>query len=110
MGSRWVNTVGTTFRNDDGSSRQEILSEMVGTNRRVFLMDAASADHPEAIAVYNDHGIQVGFVPKDIARYIRDIGIDIDEIFISRCKCYAWTPDSKKMSGDDPYDQRIVRM
>ena len=101
MGSRWVNTVGTTFKNADGSSRQEILSEMVGTNRHVYLLDASSGEHPEAIAVYNDEWQQIGFVPKDMARSIRNKGIDVDEISISRCRCYKWNPEKRKSYGDD---------
>lgn len=101
MGSRWVNTAGTTFRNADGSSRQKILSEMVGTNRRVYLLDASSGEYPEAIAVYNDEWQQMGFVPKEMARSIRNKGIDVDEISISRCRCYKWFPKKRKSYGDD---------
>lgn len=71
--------VGVTFKNDDGSDRQEILSRMT-KRRKIRLRDAASSEYPEAISVHNVKGEQLGFLPAATANYIRVEGIDIESI------------------------------
>lgn len=61
---------GVSFNNDDGSSRQEYVSGLM-KGEILTLRNAATTEHPEAIAVYNKFGHQLGFLPKDVALPLR---------------------------------------
>lgn len=75
MGVIRSRVAGVTFSNDDGSSRQEILSRM-SKRRKLRFRDAATDDHPNAISVHNVKGEQLGFLPSEISEYIRNKEID----------------------------------
>lgn len=75
MGVIHSRVAGVTFSNDDGSSRQEILSRM-SKHRKLRFRDAATEDHPNAITVHNVKGEQLGFLPSEISEYIRGKEID----------------------------------
>lgn len=75
MGTIRSRVAGVSFNNDDGSSRQEILSRM-SKRRKLRFRDAATEEHPNAITVHNVKGEQLGFLPSEISEYIRSMKID----------------------------------
>ena len=74
-----VNVAGVTFPNDDGTSRQEIVSTM-RKGRKIRLLDAASDEYPESIAVFNCQKQQLGHLPKEVSEYIRQRTDDFSSI------------------------------
>ncbi len=70
---------GVSFNNTDGTSRQDYVKRLI-KDERVYLVDAASAEYPEAIAVYNVCNEQLGFLPSDIAKQVRVREIPIDKL------------------------------
>lgn len=80
-----ANVAGITFPNDDGSSRQEIVSRM-NKGRKIRLRDAATDEYPESIAVFNCQNEQLGHLPKEVAEYVRQKVSDLSEIQASVCE------------------------
>lgn len=70
---------GVTFDNTDGTSRQSLILKLK-RGERLKLVDASSTEYPEAIAVYNSSSEQLGFLPKDDAKFIRVLRKDIDSL------------------------------
>lgn len=62
---------GVTFKNDDGTSRQDIIRTLsVGSD--VVFRPVEIKGHPEAIAVYSNTGKQIGFLNAYLAEEMRD--------------------------------------
>ena len=63
--------VGVTFKNADGSHRQDIIRTLpVGSD--VIFRPIAMKDHPEAIGVFTTSGKQIGFLNAKLAEEMRD--------------------------------------
>ena len=62
--------VGVTFENDDGSSRQAILSKCKAGDDVIF-RPVAVKDHPEALGVFTSDGRQLGHVNSELAAELR---------------------------------------
>ncbi len=99
MGKITVNVAGVTFENPDGSNRQEILASMYGRENRLYIEDAATTRFPEAIAVYNEHYEQIGYLPADIAKTVRQKGMPISSILVQECRVFYWKPHNGSIAG-----------
>ena len=69
--------VGVTFKNEDGTSRQELLSEL-SEGDTLSLKDTFSDKYPEAIGVFNSYGEQLGNLKKDLALKLREMDGDFE--------------------------------
>lgn len=69
--------VGVTYKNEDGTPRQELLSEL-SDGDRLRLVDVTSERFPEAIAVCNEAGEQLGHLSKSLALELRDMPEDFE--------------------------------
>ncbi|WP_171334926.1 HIRAN domain-containing protein [Anoxybacillus sp. EFIL] len=66
---RVINTkiVGVTRKNEDGTSRQELIAECY-EGEELFLEREPDNEHdPNAISVWNEYGEQLGYINKDLA-------------------------------------------
>lgn len=63
--------VGVTFGNDDGSSRQAIISNCKAGDDVIF-RPIAMKDHPEAVGVFTADGKQLGFLDTNLAAELRE--------------------------------------
>ncbi|QIZ66660.1 HIRAN domain-containing protein [Geobacillus subterraneus] len=66
---RVINTkiVGVTRKNEDGTSRQELIAECY-EGEELFLEREPDNEHdPNAISVWNEHWEQLGYINKDLA-------------------------------------------
>ncbi|WP_339171170.1 HIRAN domain-containing protein [Anoxybacillus sp. FSL W8-1294] len=66
---RIINTkiVGVTRKNEDGTSRQELIAECY-EGEELFLEREPDNEHdPNAISVWNEYGEQLGYINKDLA-------------------------------------------
>lgn len=79
MGTIRTTIAGVTFNNNDGSSRQSILKGM-SKGRKLRFRDAATEEYPEAISVHNVKGDQLGFLPSEVAHYVRERSITPSDI------------------------------
>lgn len=62
---------GVTFKNADGTNRQDIVRALqVGSD--VVFRPMGTKDHPEAIAVFTNTGKQIGFLNAKLAVEMRD--------------------------------------
>jgi hypothetical protein len=70
---RVIKVVGTSFNNDDGSSRQRILDKLARSRTsKVWLeRDCNNQYDRNAIAVMSEFG-QVGFIGKELAKEMTD--------------------------------------
>lgn len=59
---------GVTFKNSDGTSRQQIISRLKDTTPINLVRDYGNRHDRNAIKVINDKGEQLGWVAKEIAR------------------------------------------
>ena len=59
--------VGVTFNNPDGTSRQSILSRLNSYSLIMLLRDRENIYDPNAIAVLNSNGEQIGFINRELA-------------------------------------------
>lgn len=66
----YTKLVGVTFANEDGSSRQEIISAL-SAGDKLHLVDLASEKYPEAIGVLNSQKQHCGNLSKDLALSLR---------------------------------------
>ncbi|MCC7316822.1 MAG: hypothetical protein IT419_18675 [Planctomycetes bacterium] len=60
------NVVGVTFRNRDGSSRQEILSRCRPLERVTLEHDETNRHHKNAVGVMRNNGEQIGFLDRGL--------------------------------------------
>lgn len=67
----YTKLVGVTFANEDGSSRQEIISAL-SAGDKLHLVDLASEKYPEAIGVLNSKNQHCGNLRKDLALSLRE--------------------------------------
>lgn len=74
------NIAGVSFKNDDGTSRQEYV-KLLYTGERLYLKDASSENYPEAIGVYNFSDDQLGYLPKENAQLIRSQKVDFTSLW-----------------------------
>lgn len=65
--------VGVTFKNSNGTDRQEIISQL-RSGERLYLRDMSDARFPEAIGVFNRFGDQCGSIKKELAIELRGFG------------------------------------
>lgn len=65
--------VGVTFKNSNGTDRQEIISQL-RAGERLYLRDMSDARFPEAIGVFNRFGDQCGSIKKELAIELRGFG------------------------------------
>lgn len=67
-----ISLVGVTFRNDDGSSRQEILSYTIDGSDVELRREPDNPYDKWAIAVFNEDNEQMGYLPSsdDLARFM----------------------------------------
>lgn len=63
--------VGVTFGNDDGSSRQKIISNCKSGQGVVF-RPMNDPQHPESIGVFTENGQQLGHLAADLAQEMRE--------------------------------------
>lgn len=61
---------GVSYENDDGTSRQRIISGLVSGSLLRFLRDPGNPHDENAIRILDSQGRQCGFVPKDIAKLL----------------------------------------
>lgn len=73
--------VGVTYRNEDGSRRQDIISELM-PSESLKLVDMATDEFPEAIGVFDLADQQCGFLPKSLAIDLRNSGKNIEDISV----------------------------
>lgn len=80
LGSFYSKVAGVTFNNNDGTSRQKILSQcQVG--EYLYARHEPIRGHPEAVALYRANGEQVGWLNAGIAAEIAerlDKGAQVD--------------------------------
>lgn len=75
--------VGTTFRNDDGTSRKEIIVNRLSSDDTVTLKREPDNKYDRyAVAVMTEYG-QIGYVGKEYARILAEY-MDNGRTFISR--------------------------
>lgn len=74
--------VGVTYKNEDGTPRQELLSEL-SDGDSLRLVDDTSERFPEAIAVCNDAGEQLGHLSKSLALELRDMPEDFETFTVT---------------------------
>lgn len=67
----FTKVVGVTFGNDDGSSRQEIISKCKEGDDVIF-RPISMKGHPEAIGVFTAGGKQLGFLDAELATELRE--------------------------------------
>lgn len=67
--------VGVTYCNEDGTLRQDIISELT-PNEPLHLVDMSTDEHPEAIGVFDLADQQCGFLSKALTADIRESGKD----------------------------------
>lgn len=91
---------GVTFDNPDGTSRQSLIQKLHKRDQ-LKLVDCSSPEYPEAIGIYNGASEQLGFLPKEDARYIRLLNIDIMSL-VCLVRSVGRTADYK------PYGVQIV--
>lgn len=63
--------VGVTYKNEDGTRRQEIISELL-PSESLKLVDMATPEYPEAIGVFDLADQQCGFLNKSLATALRE--------------------------------------
>lgn len=63
--------VGVTFNNDDGSSRQKIISKLKAGDELVF-RPVSVQGHPEAVGVFTTGGKQLGHLTAELAGELRN--------------------------------------
>lgn len=68
---------GVTYSNQDGTSRQDILS-LTSVGEQLFLVDEYSEKYPEAIGVYNCVNEKLGSLPAAFAAQLRESYPDFD--------------------------------
>lgn len=73
--------VGVTYRNEDGSRRQDIISEL-STGESLKLVDMATDEFPEAIGVFDLADQQCGFLQKSLAIDLRNSGKSIEDVSV----------------------------
>ena len=66
----YTKIVGVSFDNEDGSSRQAYIKTLY-PGEQLLLVDAATEEHPNAIAVYDSKDHQLGFLHDDLADDLR---------------------------------------
>jgi hypothetical protein len=65
----YTKVVGVTFKNADGSDRQEVVSKC-HRGQELFLKPCFTKEYPEAIGVFTADGKQLGNVKADLAHEI----------------------------------------
>lgn len=63
--------VGVTFNNDDGSSRQQIISKLKAGDELVF-RPVSVQGHPEAVGVFTTGGKQLGHLTAELAGELKN--------------------------------------
>jgi hypothetical protein len=63
-----VNVVGVSYNNNDGSSRQTIISRCKPGETLVLIREPNNKFDPAAIKVTRRNRQQIGYIPADIAR------------------------------------------
>ncbi len=67
----WCTSVaGVSFQNNDGSSRQTAISECHVGDILSLNRQSTNPHDSNAIAVFNSHGNQIGFLPRDVATVV----------------------------------------
>lgn len=79
MGSITTRVAGVTFKNSDGTNRQDILRSLSAYDF-IHLKDDSSEIYPEAVGVYDLNNHQIGNLPKEIAQGIREHLIEDGQI------------------------------
>lgn len=64
--------VGVTFDNDDGSSRQKIISKHCHTGQTLKIIHSPMKGYPNAVKVCLNNGKQLGHLSNDLAKDIVD--------------------------------------
>ncbi len=74
---------GVSFDNNDGTSRQAILSRL-NPGDALMLRDGATSDHPESIAVYNCPNFELcGYLSAAMAKRIRSEYANYEDLDVS---------------------------
>lgn len=63
--------VGVTFGNEDGTSRQEYIKKLK-TGDDIIFKPMGTAEHPEAIGVFNNKGQQLGYLSAELAAELKE--------------------------------------
>lgn len=91
--------VGVTYRNDDGSSRQDAIQDCWPGDRLALRHEPRNRYDPNAVQVCAENGAQLGFIRADIAEDIVD----------QRARGYTWGACVASVSGGpDIYGCNIV--
>lgn len=73
-----LKVVGVTFKNDDGSSRKDIITQKLNNDDRIWIdREPNNKFDPNAIKVMTEYG-QIGYIGKDYASILAeqmDMGI-----------------------------------
>lgn len=75
-----IKVAGVTFPNSDGSSRQRIIEEDVEIGDEIVLEKEPDNKFDEnAIKILTKNGKQLGYVPKDVAKDLKDEDVNFIE-------------------------------
>jgi len=82
------NIVGVTFRNKDGSLRQEIIQDEVKENDLLTMRREPDNEYdPNAIAIFSSSGNQVGYIPRDLAKILKDEDLSTYKLVVNEKVC-----------------------
>ena len=92
---RWVpsKVVGVTFRNEDGSRRQELIEELCEGDQLGIVPEPDNPHDADAIAVTNAYGEQIGYLNQRLAK-------DVKKSCLDGC---TWICFLRKKTGGDGY-------
>jgi hypothetical protein len=84
----FASVAGVSYNNDDGSSRQTIISQCKPGEKLMLIREPDNRFDPAAIKVTRWNGHQIGYVPADIARNENSGGLahEIDAGAEYRCR------------------------
>lgn len=73
--------VGVTYKNEDGSRRQEIIADLM-PSESLKLVDMGTPEHPEAIGVFDLADQQCGFLSKSLALDFRSHNLPFESFSV----------------------------